>query len=62
MSEPSNVVKNDDVRKTEYNEIVKKVNVIQTTDTRNLFKKTDYDTKINEIENNHEWINNHDHE
>ena len=54
MSELSNVVKNDAVRKTEYNEIVKKINVIQPTDTRNLFKKKNYDTKINEIENNHE--------
>ena len=39
MSELSNVVKNDAVRKTEYDEIVKKINVIQPTDTRNLFKK-----------------------
>ena len=30
--------------------MVKKVNVIQTTDTSNLVKKADYDTKIYEIE------------
>ena len=54
MSELSNVVKNDAVRKTEYNEIVNNVNAIQTTNTSNLFKKADYDTKINKIENNHE--------
>ena len=29
---------------------LKKVNTIQTTDTSNLVKKTDYDTKISEIE------------
>ena len=28
---------------------LKKVNVIQTTDTSNLVKKTDYNSKINEI-------------
>ena len=30
--------------------MVKKVNAIQTTDTSNLVKKADYDTKIDEIE------------
>ena len=34
----SNVVKNDVVKKTEYNELVKKVNNISTTDTSNLVK------------------------
>ena len=34
-----NVVKNDVVKKTEYNELVKKVNYISTTDTSNLIKK-----------------------
>ena len=37
--------------KTEYNEFVKKVNNISTTDASNLIKKTDYNTKINETEN-----------
>ena len=35
---------------TEYNELVKKVRAIQTTDTSNLVKNTDYNAKINEIE------------
>ena len=39
------VVKNEMVKKSEYNELVKKINAIQTTDTSNLVKKTDYDTK-----------------
>ena len=30
--------------------LVKKVNAIQVTDTRNLVKKADYDTKIEKIE------------
>ena len=47
----SNVVKNDVVvRKIEYNELVIKVNAIQTTDTSNLVKKPDYNTKINETQ------------
>ena len=51
LSTQSNVVKNDVVKKTEYNEFVKKVNNISTTDTSNLIKKTDYNTKISETEN-----------
>ena len=39
LSKLSNVVKNDVVRKTEYNELVKKVNKINTTDTSDLVKK-----------------------
>ena len=35
-----------------------KVNRISTTDTSNLVKKTDYNTKVSEIENK---INDHDH-
>ena len=38
LSKLSNVVKNDVVRKTEYNELVKKVNNINTTDTSDLVK------------------------
>ena len=38
------------VNQTEYNELVKKVNAIQTTDTGNLVKKSDYNTKIGKIE------------
>ena len=36
--------------KNEYDELVKKVNAIQTTDTSSLVKKTDCNTKVNEIE------------
>ena len=50
MSKLSNVFKNDVVKKTEYKEIVKKINNISTTDTSNLVKKTDYNTRISEIE------------
>ena len=35
----SNVIKTDVVKKTEYNELVKKVNAIKTTDTSNHVKK-----------------------
>ena len=56
----SNVVKNDVVKMTEYNELVKKANNISITDTSNLVKKTDYNTKINEIEN--KIATDHDHD
>ena len=36
LSKLSDVVKNDVVKKIEYNELVKKVNNYSTTDTRNL--------------------------
>ena len=36
LSKPSNVAKNDAVKKTEYDELVKKVNTVQTTDTSDL--------------------------
>ena len=38
------------IKKTEYDQLVKKVNVIQTTDTSNLAKKTDYNKEVNESE------------
>ena len=41
------VVKNDVVKKTDYNKLVTKVDNI---DTSGLVKKTDYNTKITEIE------------
>ena len=34
---------------TEYNKLVKKVNTIRITDTSNLVKKADYNTKINKM-------------
>ena len=39
LSKLSDVVKNDVAKKTEYDLLVEKVNVIQTTDTSNLVKK-----------------------
>ena len=56
LSKLSNVVKNDVVKMTEYNEIV---NAIQTNDTSDLVTKTNYNTKINEIEKK---ITVHDHD
>ena len=47
LSKLSNVVKNDAVKKTDYNKLVTKVDNI---DTSGLVKKTDYSTKITEIE------------
>ena len=49
LSKLIDVVKNDVVKKTEYDELRKKVNAIQSTDTSGLVKKTDYNTEINEI-------------
>ena len=46
LSNLSNVVKYDFVKKTEYNKLVKKVNDISTTDTSNLVKKTGCNTKV----------------
>ena len=59
LSKLNNVVKNHVVKKTEYDELVKKVNNINTIDTSNLVKKTDYNTKIYEIEKK---ITDHDHD
>ena len=39
----SDVVKNKVLKKTEYNELVKKVNNINTTDTSDLVKKMKWD-------------------
>ena len=47
MSKLSDVVKNDVVKKTDYNKLVTKVDNI---DTSGLAKKTDYNAKITEIE------------
>ena len=48
LSKLSNVVKDDVVKKTEYDELVKNVNAVRTADTSDLVTKTDYNTKINE--------------
>ena len=58
LSKLSNVVKNDVIKKAKSVELVKKVNIIQITATSNSVKKTDYNTKINEIENK---TKDHDH-
>ena len=50
LSKLSDVVKKGVVKKTEYDELVKKVNAIKTTDIRNLVKKTEYNTKTDELE------------
>ena len=39
LSKLSDVVKNDVVKKTEYDELTNNVNTIQTTDTSDLVKK-----------------------
>ena len=38
------------VKKTEYDELGKKLNNIRTTDTSDLVEKTDYNAKVNEVE------------
>ena len=45
-----NIIGTQRIKNTVYNQLVKKVNAIQTTDTSNLGKQADYDTKISEIE------------
>ena len=40
-------MENNVLKKTLYEELIKKVNNINTTDSSNLVKKTDYNTKIN---------------
>ena len=49
LSKLSDVVKNNAVKKTKYNELFKKVDAVESTGTSNLVKKLDYNTKINEI-------------
>ena len=46
LSNLSNVVKNNVVKDTEYGQLVKKVNDIKTTDTSDLVKNIDYNTKL----------------
>ena len=49
LSKLSDAVKSNVVKKTENDELVKKVYTFKTTDTSNLVTKTDCNTKINEI-------------
>ena len=46
LSKLSDVVKNDIVKKTEYDRLVRKVNAIQTTDTVDLVKNLTMTQKI----------------
>ena len=54
LAKISNVVKNDVVKKTEYNKLVTKVDSINTTNfvkkPSSFVKKTDFNTKVTEIE------------
>ena len=49
LSKLSDVVKIEVVKKTEYSELVRKVNNINTTDTSDLVKNTDHNTKIMQL-------------
>ena len=49
LSKLGDIVKIDAVKKIEYDELVEKVNGIQVTDTSDLDKKAEYDTKVTEI-------------
>ena len=50
LSKLKDVIKNEVVKKTVYNKLVKTINATQTTDTSNLVKNAEKDRKINEIE------------
>ena len=58
LSKLSKVVKKNFGKKTEYDDLVRKVNVIKTTDTNDLIKKIDHITKIHKIDKK---IIDHDH-
>ena len=47
LSKLSDVVNKKVLKKDVYDELLKKVNSIQTNDTIDLVKKTNYNTKIN---------------
>ena len=49
LSKLSDVVKNEVVKKSEYSELVRKVNNINTTDTSDLVKNTDHNMKIMQL-------------
>ena len=44
LSQQSDEVKTEIVKKTVYDDLIKKVNAIQANDTSNLVNKTGYDT------------------
>ena len=45
LNKLSDKIKNEVVKKTAYDKLVKKVNAIKTTDTSNLDEKADYNAK-----------------
>ena len=45
-NDQKDVEKNEAIKKTVYDELVKKVNAVRTADTSNLVKKTHYNTKF----------------
>ena len=51
----SDVVKNEVVKKTEYNELVTKVNNSNNTNTTDLVEKIDCNTKVNQIDKKWSW-------
>ena len=50
LNKLSDKIKNQVVKKTGFDKLVKKSNAIKTTDTSNLVEKADYNAKIGEIE------------
>ena len=46
MNKHDNVVKNNTVKRTVYDQLLKKVKAIQVIDTSDLVKKADYSTNI----------------
>ena len=50
LSKLSDVVTNDVVKKTEYDELIRKFIAIETINTGNLVKKSNYNTKLNATE------------
>ena len=57
VSKLINIVKNEVVKKTVLDKLVKKVNALTNINTSDLVKKADYNTKIEDLENK---IPNHD--
>ena len=48
-NDQKDVEKNEAIKKTVYDELVKKVNAVRTADTSNLVKKTHFNTKFKEV-------------
>lgn len=55
LSKLSDVLKDEVVKKTVYDKLIKRINVFQTNDTSNLVKRADYDeTKKKVLAHNHD--------